>query len=101
MLASLMGLSPSSALWRARLARKIAPASRPAFARYSASASAAAKWMPIVLIAFLVNREGGLLTVLVKVLHPQSAGGGEPDAGVEVGFQDGAVAEIEHLVAGG
>ena len=43
-----MGLSPSSVLCTARRARKTGPASRPAFARYSVSASAAAKWMPMV-----------------------------------------------------
>ena len=37
----------------------------------------------------------------MKLPHAQPAGGGKPDAGVEVGFQDGAVAEIEHVVAGG
>jgi len=42
-----------------------------------------------VLIAFLVNGEGGLLAVLMKVLDPQAAGGGEPDPGTQVGFQDG------------
>ena len=33
--------------------------------------------------------------------HAQPAGGGKPDAGVEVGFEDGAVAKVEHVVAGG
>src|SRR5216683_3064465 len=96
MLASLMGLSPSSSLWGAWRARKIGPFSSPAFPRYSASASAAAKWIPMVrcLLPFSF-RQRRLLAVLVKVLNPQAAGGGEPDAGVEVGFQDGAVAEIE------
>ena len=54
-----------------------------------------------VAVAFLVDGEGGLVAVLVKVSHAQPAGGGKPDAGVEVGFEDGAVAEIEHVVAGG
>ena len=54
-----------------------------------------------VAVAFLVDGEGGLVAVLVKVPHAQPAGGGKPDAGVEVGFEDGAVAEVEHVVAGG
>jgi hypothetical protein len=54
-----------------------------------------------VAVAFLVNGEGGRVAVLVKVPHTQPAGGGKPYAGVEVGFEDGAVAEIEHVVAGG
>src|SRR5216683_3466233 len=54
-----------------------------------------------VAVAFLVDGEGGLVAVLVKVPHAQPAGGGKPDAGVEVGFEDGAVAEIEYVVAGG
>ena len=54
-----------------------------------------------VAVAFLVNGEGGLVAILVKVPHAQPAGGGKPDASVEVGFQDGAVAEIEYVVAGG
>jgi len=53
-----------------------------------------------VAVTFLVDGEGGLLAVLMKVPHAQAAGGGKPDAGVEVGFEDGAVAEIEYLVAG-
>jgi hypothetical protein len=48
MLASLMGLSPSSSLWGAPRARKIGPPASPAVPRYSASASGAAKWMPMV-----------------------------------------------------
>ena len=54
-----------------------------------------------VAVAFLVDGEGGLVAVLVKVSHAQPASGGKPDAGVEVGFEDGAVAEIEYVVAGG
>ena len=54
-----------------------------------------------VAVAFLVDGEGGLLAVLMKVPHAQPAGGGKPDAGIEIGFEDGAVAEIEHVVAGG
>ena len=50
-----------------------------------------------VAVAFLVDGEGGLVAVLMKVPHAQPAGGGKPDAGVEVGFEDGAVAEIEHV----
>jgi hypothetical protein len=52
-----------------------------------------------VLVAFLVDRERGLLAVLMKILDPEPTGGGEPDAGVEVGFQNGAVAEIKHVGA--
>jgi hypothetical protein len=55
----------------------------------------------VVLVALLVDGQRGLLTVLVKVLDPQPAGGGEPDAGAEVSFEDGAVTEIEHVIAGG
>ena len=36
-----------------------------------------------------------------SIPHAQPAGGGKPDAGVEVGFEDGAVAKVEHVVAGG
>jgi hypothetical protein len=54
-----------------------------------------------VLIALFVNRERGLFAVLMKVLDPQPASGSEPDAGLEVSFEDGAVAEIEHVIAGG
>ena len=54
-----------------------------------------------VLVAFLVDGEGGLFAVLMKILDPQAAGGGQPDTGIQVGFQNGAVAEVEHLVAGG
>jgi hypothetical protein len=53
-----------------------------------------------VAVAFLVDGEGGHVAVLVKVPQSQPAGGGKPDAGVEIGFQDGAIAEIEHIVAG-
>jgi hypothetical protein len=37
-----------------------------------------------VLIAFLVDRERGLFAVLVKILDPQAAGGGEPDTRIEL-----------------
>ena len=37
----------------------------------------------------------------MKVPHPQPASGGKPYVGVEEGFEDGAIAEIEHIVAGG
>ena len=52
-------------------------------------------------LPFSFDGEGGLLAVLMKVPHAQPAGGGKPDAGIEIGFEDGAVAEIEHVVAGG
>src|ERR1700752_3081448 len=45
--------------------------------------------------AFLVDGEGGLIAVRVKVPDPQAAGGGKPHAGVEIGLQDGAVAIVE------
>ena len=54
-----------------------------------------------VAVAFLVDGEGGLVAVLMKVPHAQPAGGGKPYAGVEVGFEDGTVAEVEYVVAGG
>jgi hypothetical protein len=54
-----------------------------------------------VLVAFLVDSEGGLVAVLMKILDPQAAGGGQPDTGIQIGFQDGAVAEIEHFITGG
>ena len=87
---------------RAEPGKSVRPAS-PAFARYSASASAAAKWMPMVrcLLPFSLMVRVASLAVLMKVLDPQPAGGGKPDAGVEVGFEDGAVAEIQHVVTGG
>ena len=37
----------------------------------------------------------------MKVLDPQAAGGSQPDTCIQVGFKNGAVAEIEHFVAGG
>ena len=54
-----------------------------------------------VLVAFLVDGEGGLFAVLMKILDPQAAGGGQPDTCIQVGFENGAVAEVEHLVTGG
>jgi hypothetical protein len=96
------GLVTSSSLW-ARRARKRGPASIPAFLRYSEIASAAAKWMPMVRwrLPFSLNGESCLVAVLVEVLNPHPAGGSKPYAGVEIGFEDGAIAEIEHIVAGG
>src|SRR5216683_4189785 len=55
---------------------------------YSDIASAPAKWIPIVrcLLPFFVDRQGHMLTVLVKVLHPQPAGSRQPHRGVEIGL---------------
>ncbi len=98
-----MGLSPSSSLLGARRARKNWPALKSSFPKVFGKRLGGGETDAdgAVAVAFLVDGEGGLLAILMKVPHAQPAGGGKPYAGVEVGFEDGAVVEIEHVVAGG
>src|SRR5215472_4494484 len=54
-----------------------------------------------VAVALLVDGESRLVAVLVKVPYAQAAGSSQAHASVEIGLENGAVAVVEHAVAGG
>lgn len=48
------------------------------------------------LVALLMQADGGFVSILMEVRDLQPTAGGQPNAGVEVELQDGAVAVIEN-----
>ena len=52
-----------------------------------------------VLVAFLVERDGRLVAVLVEVLDPKATRRPDPGPGIEEELDDGPVAVVEHRVA--
>jgi len=55
----------------------------------------------VVGVAFLIDSESGLVAIQVKVPYVQAAGSSQAHASVEIGLENGAVAVVEHVVAGG
>ncbi len=53
-----------------------------------------------VLVAFLVERDGRLVAVLVEVLDPEATRGANSGPAIEEELDDGPVAVVEHRVAG-
>src|SRR4051812_69855 len=56
---------------------------------------------PAMLVALLVEGDGGLIAVLVEVLDLEPAGGSDPGAAVEEEFHDRPIPEIKDRIARG
>ena len=46
------------------------------------------------LVALFVKAQGGLIAVLVEILHPEAASHAQPDPRIKKSFRNGAIAEV-------
>ena len=54
-----------------------------------------------VLVAFLMERDGRLVAVLVEILDTEATRGADPGPAIKEELDDGPVPVVEHRVAGG